>query len=264
MALLTDDNAVLAQKAGVYYLENNAMMYQERSLTMKQYYKSFMDRQHPSKTLTEDTVSMIKDISGERNNQSTAGGTRRNRAFGRQGGRERLYYAAVLAVLLLIAGGIWRQDRHIIYYDLRADSLSATGDSGTEDLQKSFGEERNSYLGLDETDVYLFDGAAKRSERLIGQGTVTILSGTVKNIGYQPLYQTRPQKIKGTAVYLAKGELDGETVLFAAFAQSDQYYYLEGKQVSEREMTACIRELLYSRTKWITISNYLPRYMQLH
>ncbi|MCM1181053.1 MAG: hypothetical protein NC347_12400 [Clostridium sp.] len=215
---------------------------------MKQYYKSFMDRQHPSKTLTEDTVSRIKDISGQRNaNQSTAGGTRRNRAFGRQGGRKRLYYAAVLAVLLLIAGGIWRQDRRIIYYDLRA--VSAVGDSGTEDLQKSFGEERNSYLGVDEGGVYLFDGAAKRSERLTGQGTVTILSGTVKNIGYQPLYQTRPQKIKGTAVYLAKGELDGETVLFAAFAQSDQYYYLEGRQVSEREMTACIRKLFKETTK---------------
>ncbi|MDE6759649.1 MAG: hypothetical protein K2J90_03095 [Lachnospiraceae bacterium] len=211
---------------------------------MEQYYKSFMNRQHPSKELIADTVSQMKKISEEGEAGKPSGQDIKTEGIFLQYTRIWKYCAAVCIVVLLIVGGIWHQNTQVIYFNLGKENLSVA-ERDTEDSQgKTFGEERNSYLGLDDSDCYVFDRDAELSELVTGQGKITIRTGTVKNCGYQPLYQTKPQRIRGYEIYLGKEEISGEMIFFAAFNLQNKYYYLESEHVTESEMTASIKELL--------------------
>lgn len=211
---------------------------------MEQHYKSFMNRQHPSKELIADTVSQVKR-SSEKGKTGKSGDRNigKTEAVKRNIGRWQ-YCLTAFAIVLLVAGGVWYQKTRIVYFDLAKEVLSDSEHAAKDNQVETFGDVRNSYLGLMDSDYYIFDGEAEQSELVTGQGEVIIRVGAVKNGGYQPLYQMKPQKIKGTEIYLGKEELDGEVIFFAAFALQDKYYYLEGQHVSEREMTACIKELL--------------------
>ena len=212
---------------------------------MEQHYKSFMDRQHPSKELIADTISQMKKISEEGElGKSGEEDIKEAGTLFRYTRRKWQYYAAVFTLVLLMAGGVWYQNTQVIYSDLGKESLSGVGRDAKDSQEETFGEERNSYLGLTDSDYYIFDGDAELSELVTGQGKVTIRAGAVKNSGYQPLYQTKPQRIRGQEIYLGKEELNGEVILFAAFTRQNRYYYLEGEHVTEDEMTACIKKLL--------------------
>ncbi|MDE5864360.1 MAG: hypothetical protein K2H34_08440 [Lachnospiraceae bacterium] len=212
---------------------------------MEQHYKSFMDGQHPSKELIADTVTQMKRISEEGEiDKSGEQDKKEAGTFFWYIGRKWRYYAAVFTIALLAVGGVWYQNTQVIYSDLGRETLSGAGRDTKDSQEETFGEERNSYLGLADSDYYIFDGDAELSELVTGQGKVTIRAGAVKNSGYQPLYQTKPQRIRGQEIYLGKEELNGEVILFAAFTLQNRYYYLEGEHVTEKEMTACIKELL--------------------
>ena len=211
---------------------------------MEQYYKSFMSRQHPSEELIADTVSQMKKISEEGEAGKSIGHDIKGEKTFLQYARRWKYCAAIFIVVLLIAGGIWHQNTRVIYYNLGNENLSGAENDAESSLEKTFGEERNSYLGLDDSDYYIFDGDAELSEKAIGQGKITIQTGTVKKCGYQPLYRTKPQRIRGQEIYLGKEEICGEMIFFAAFKLQNKYYYLESEHVTESEMTAVIKECL--------------------
>lgn len=211
---------------------------------MEQHYKSFMNRQHPSKKLIADTISQMKKISEEGETDKSSGQDIKGEGTFLQHTARWKYCAAAFIFVLLIVGGVWYQNTQVIYFNLGKENLSVAGRDVKGSQGKTFGEERNSYLGLDDSDCYVFDGDAELSELVTGQGKITIRTGNVKNSGYQPLYQTKPQRIRGQEIYLGKEELDGEVIFFAAFTMRNKYYYLEGEYVTESEMTAGIKELL--------------------
>lgn len=216
---------------------------------MEQHYKSFMDKQHPSDTLLKDTICKAKELSETESSididaQSTETGKPFIREVKMKEHRQlvwRLAFAAV-AVFCLMAGGIWSRSTRIVYTDLE----DVTVVENSEELQnnENVGDVKNSYLGNVESSYYVFDKNAEISEIETGQGKITVQVGTVLNTGIQALYQTAPEQIKGHKVYLGKYRVDDKELLLAAFVKNDQQYYLEGERVTEKEMTAYVKELL--------------------
>lgn len=216
---------------------------------MEQHYKSFMDKQHPSDPLLKDTICKAKELSEtessiDTDTQSTETGKPFSREVKVKGHRQlvwRLVFAAV-AVFCLLAGGIWSWSIRIVYTDLEAVTVV----ENSEELQnnENVGDVKNSYLGNIESSYYVFDKNAEISEIETGQGKITVQVGTVLNTGIQALYQTAPEQIKGHKVYLGKYRVDDKELLLAAFVKNDQQYYLEGERVTEKEMTAYVKELL--------------------
>lgn len=196
---------------------------------MEQNYKLFMDKQHPSDALMEDTIRKAKTLSEQGE-------------IKRKGTQTWSILAVSVAVLCIVASGIWRWNTKIVYTDL-ADGISmekpevSQGDKNVEDI-------KNSYLGNEEVSYYIFDKNAEISELEVGQGKISIQIGDVSNAGLQLLYQTKPEQIMNCMVYLGKYKVDNKELLLAAFEKEDKYYYLEGENVTEKEMTACVKDLL--------------------
>lgn len=222
---------------------------------MEQHYKSFMDKQHPSKDLLAQTLSKAKALSEDEQEVKLVGekdtgrlDSGRNHLYKRS--QRRWWYGiAVFAVLCLIAGGVWRWNTQVEYTDLAAE-FSPDEESGYQEKRnEEFGEERNSYLGYDSSYLYVFDKDAETTEAEVGQGTIVVQTGTVKIAGNQLLYQIEPQNIKGTEVFLGKMGTDEEKCLYAAFDLGDVHYYLEGKKVTEKDMTAYIKDLINNHEK---------------
>lgn len=204
---------------------------------MENNYKTFMDKQHPSEALIADTISKAKELSEDDSDIS------HKRRFNGQAATmpSRKWIAAVLVAFCLIVVAAWQWNTGLEYTELARGT--ALEDSSVEQ-QTGFGEERNSFLGAEEFDYYVFDGEAQVSDIKVGQGTITVQIGTVENAGRQSLYETVPKSIKGHGVYTGKIAADEQVVLYAAFELEGKHYYLEGMGVTEREMTAYIRELL--------------------
>lgn len=206
---------------------------------MENNYKTFMDKQHPSEDLIADTISKARELSAEENaEESSRSGRFRSQTVPVFDGK---WAAAFLAAVCLIIAAVWQWNTGFEYAELTGSYIP--NDSNSEQ-RAGFGEERNSYLGAEEPDYYVFDGEARVSDVKVGQGTIKIQIGTVEQAGRQSLYETVPKSIKGHEVYTGK-IVTGEKVFFyAAFELEDKHYYLEGENVTEREMTAYIRDLL--------------------
>lgn len=188
-------------------------------------YKSFMDKQHPSEALLKDTIRRAEELS-------------------ETPGKKHLHgwrsAVAAAAVFCLLAGGIWKWNSKITYTDLNQTAVNAESDLD----EKNVSEIKKSYLGDMVSDSYIFDSTAEISEIKTGNGTIRIQVGTVLNTGLQALYQTTPEQIKGYAVHFGKYRTENKNILLAAFVKEDMQYYLEGKDVTEKEMTAAVRDLL--------------------
>ena len=206
---------------------------------MENNYKTFMDKQHPSEALIADTISKAKELSAD---DSTEDITYKKRFDGKTagvfGGR---WVAALLVVFCLIAVGVWQWNTGLEYTELAGSPDLENSNAGQ---QTGFGEERNSYLGAEEFDYYVFDGEAQVSDVKVGQGTIKVQIGTVEQAGRQSLYETVPKSVKGHEVYTGKMTAEEQILLYAAFELEGKHYYLEGVSVTEREMTAYIRDLL--------------------
>lgn len=216
---------------------------------MKQYYKSFMDKQHLSDDLLKDTICKVKALSeaedvigkddqGIQTGKSLIMGSR---VKGQRKSKWSLAFA-VVAVFCLLAGGIWKWNDRIVYTHLE----DITVVENSEELQnnENVGSVKNSYLGKTESLYYVFDKDAEISEIETEQGSITVQVGSVLNTGIQILYQTAPEQIKGYKVYMGKYRMDNKELLLVAFVKEDRQYYLEGENVTEKEMTACVKDLL--------------------
>lgn len=206
---------------------------------MENNYKTFMDKQHPSETLIADTISKAKELSADDGAEDITYKRRFNKRVTAVPSRQ--WVAALLVAVCLIAVAAWQWNTRLEYTELAGGTVLE--DSGVEQ-QTGFGEERNSFLGAEEFDYYVFDGEAQVSDVKVGQGTIKVQIGTVENTGRQSLYETVPKSIKGREVYTGKMAADEQVFLYAAFELEGKHYYLEGVSVTEREMTAYIRELL--------------------
>lgn len=194
-------------------------------------YKSFMDKQHPSEDLLAETISRVKMLSEERKLQ-------------KWNLRKWRYGIIIFAVICLILTGVWKWNMQLVYPDLVTEFSPDEGSDYLEKRKEEFGEERNSYLNYKSSYLYVFDKEAEVTEVEVGQGRIVVQTGTVKLAGNQLLYQMKPQNIKGTEVFLGKTAADGEEYLLAAFDLGELHYYLKGEMVSEREMTAYIKDLI--------------------
>ncbi len=194
-------------------------------------YKSFMDKQHPSEDLLAETISRVKMLSEEQKLQ-------------KWNLRKWRYGIIIFAVICLILTGVWKWNMQVVYPDLVTEFSPDEGSDYLEKRKEEFGEERNSYLNYKSSYLYVFDKEAQVAEVEVGQGRIVVQTGTVKLAGNQLLYQMKPQNIKGTEVFLGKTGADGEEYLLAAFDLGELHYYLKGEMVSEREMTAYIKDLI--------------------
>lgn len=198
---------------------------------MERNYKSFMDKQHPSEDLLAETISRVKMLSEEQKLQ-------------KWNIRKWRYGIIIFAVICLILTGVWKWNMQVVYPDLVTEFSRDEGSDYLEKRKEEFGEERNSYLNYKSSYLYVFDKEAEVTEVEVGQGRIVVQTGTVKLAGNQLLYQMKPQNIKGTEVFLGKTTADGEEYLLAAFDLGELHYYLKGEMVSEREMTAYIKDLI--------------------
>ena len=206
---------------------------------MENNYKTFMDKQHPSEALIADTISKAKELSEDNGAEDISHKSRFNRQTTTMSAGK--WVAALLVAFCLIAAAAWQWNAGLEYTELAGGFVLE--DSNVEQ-QAGFGEERNSYLGAEEPDYYVFDGEAQVSDVRVGQGNIKVQIGTVENAGRQSLYETVPKSIKGHEVYTGKMAADEQVFLYAAFELEGKHYYLEGVSVTEREMTAYIRDLL--------------------
>lgn len=209
---------------------------------MQQYYKSFMNKQHPSDTLLEQTIIKAKALS-EMERNSKADEFSVNLAILQN--HRWLNWQLMLvtaAMFCLIAVGIWKWNAQITYTDLTKSAVIPNSDNVF--YSKGVGDIRNSYLGKEKTDYYVFDKNAENLVVMAGQGEITVQTSELSDIGLQALYQTTPKKIRGYQVYFGKYVVDNKELLLAAFVKRNRQYYLEGENVTEKEMTACVQDLL--------------------
>lgn len=210
-------------------------------------YKSFMDKQLPPEDLIADTVSKAKAFMEDKEaaeNFVDVESVKDADGAGSARGKKWRYGIAVFITFCMVAGGIWQWNMRVEYVDLVNDFVPDNESSYLKKREDIFGEERNSYLSFDPTYFYVFDKEAEISEVSVGQGKITVQSGTVKLAGNQLLYQITPQKIKGKEVFLGRIGENGEERLYAAFDLGKTHYYLEGNNVEEREMTEYIRKFI--------------------
>lgn len=222
---------------------------------MEQHYKSFMNKQHPSKDLLSETISKAKALSEEeqegklRRDLDAEGSSIWMKGIHVWNQRRWQCGIVVFAVICLILTGVWRWNTRIVYPNLVTEFSPDEESDYREKRAEEFGEERNSYLNFNFSYLYVFDKEAEKTEIEVGQGTIIVQTGTVKIAGNQLLYQIKPQNIKGIEVFLGKTESDGEECLLAAFDLGELHYYLKGEMVSEREMTAYIKDLINNYEK---------------
>lgn len=205
---------------------------------MENDYKAFMDKQHPSEALIADTISKARELSAEESTEEISN-RRDSRSRSSLAFAGKWVAAALLAFCLMIA--VQSQSTDLQYAEL--DGRGVSQENGLE-IQTDFESERNSYLGAEEPDYYVFDGEAQVSEIKVSQGIIKVQTGMVERAGRQSLYRTVPESMRGQEVYTGKSITDDRVVLYAAFELEGTHYYLEGRNVTEREMTEYIRKLL--------------------
>jgi len=217
---------------------------------MERHYKSFMDKQQPSEDLLSETISKAKTSAREMQESKDSNDgdfMKKTEHILKPGRRKWQYGIAAFVLVCLSACYVWHWNAtsgSIKYMDLVVE-FSPDEDSDYIDKRKEeFGEERNSYLDYDPTYFYVFDKDAEKTEVKLGEGSVIVQTGAVKIAGNQLLYQIKPQKIKGIEVFLGKMGNKEEKKLYAAFDLGDIHYYLVGENITEREMTSYIRDLI--------------------
>lgn len=218
---------------------------------MERNYRAFMDKQHPSEDLLAQTISKAKKLAEETQE------SKRTEASGngdfipktdnvlKRSKRKWKCGIAVFAVLCLTAGlWYWNTQLNIVYMDLVTEFSPDEGSEYENKREEEFGEERNSYLNFEPSYFYVFDKDAERMEVKVSKGSIMVQTGIVKIAGNQLLYQIKPQRLKGTEVFLGKIGSGEEKHLYAAFDLEDIHYYLEGENVTEKEMTSYIKDLI--------------------
>lgn len=227
---------------------------------MEQHYKAFMDKQHPSEDLVVETISKAKKLSENQEKSMPVEDLDNRVPVTRVKGTHRRLWGKykwgmiALAVICLISGLTWQWNTRIVYPDLITEFSPDENSDYMEKRSEEFGEERNSYKSFNSSYFYVFDKDAQKTEIEIGKGTIMVQTGTVKIAGNQLLYQIKPQNIKGIEVFLGKTGTGEEETLYAAFDLGDIHYYMVSECVTEKEMTAYIKELIKRQEKKEKIS----------
>lgn len=189
-----------------------------------------MDRQHPSDSLIKDTIKKAENLTGQ------------SIKITRKKTYKLALAIAAAVVFCLLTGSIWKQNFQIVYTDL--NNITISDNSKPLPNEKNVGEIKQSYLGNSETFHFIFDENAANSEIKTKHGKINIQTGSVMNSGIQELYETKPKQVKRHKVYLGKCKTGNDEILLAAFVKDGKQYYLEGTNVTEKEMTTAIKELL--------------------